>query len=205
MKGPVQGRPGHTTTVVTPWGRETYQVFLDEAPPVWVARIVTLPNRIWAKPGGREAVKFYGQTPEEAEAAAARFIDEERVATGRRLWHPATPIHTPRERVVNIATPEQGPQPSARLARRLLLRFGVERPDRPGLTGNLSETGLFIITDRPGPIGCEVRIDLRFPDVPIILGGEVVWVRQRREEGSLGCGVRLVQRPPEYLSHVRAL
>ena len=77
--------PGLTRTVITPWGKESYQVLLEEGESGWVARIVTLPNRVWASPDAREAIKFHGVTAREAEAAAAEFIEQVRVASGRRL------------------------------------------------------------------------------------------------------------------------
>src|SRR5881628_3512856 len=80
---------GYTTTVVTPWGRESYQVWLnEEGNGAWTARIVTLPNRMWARPGGREALKFTGKTEKEAESAAVRFIEDECVHTRRRTAPP---------------------------------------------------------------------------------------------------------------------
>lgn len=51
-------------------------------------------------------------------------------------------------------------------------RFGGLRPELPGVTANLSETGLFIITSQPCAIGAGVEIDLRFAEIPILLAGE---------------------------------
>jgi hypothetical protein len=86
-------------------------------------------------------------------------------------------------------------RPSPRLLHRLLVRFGGQRPELPGVTANLSESGLFIITDQPRPIGAGVEIDLRFAEIPIFLGGEVVWISPERREGrSVGFGVRLVRK-----------
>src|SRR2546427_12585642 len=98
----------YTTTVITPWGRETYQVWLHQSDKAWIARIVTLPNRMWALPGGREAVKFTGPTPKQAEAAAVHFIEEECIRTSRRMAPPiecTSPIDTPQ--------PAQKPQHEA--------------------------------------------------------------------------------------------
>jgi hypothetical protein len=202
---PERGIGGFALTVLTPWGKETYQVFLEETAPGWTARIVTLPNRIWVGPGGREALKFTAATAHEAESAAADFIEEARLAAGRRLWAPRPGQKDPvaeKGREIVLAQP----QTAERFARRLLLRFGQEQPDRPGVTGNLSETGIFIITDRPGQVGSDLEIDLRMPDQPVVLRGEVVWIRTERLPGmSVGCGVKLVRRPPEYMKQVRGL
>ena len=198
---------GHTTTVVTPWGRETYQVWLNEVENEWVARIVTLPNKMWAMPGGREAVKFAGRTMIEAEAAAVRFIEEECVRTRRRAaphQEGVRPLDLLRRGELESATLDPTPRPAPRYPHRLLVKFGVENPERPGVTANISETGMFIITDRPEPVGARLLIDLRIPDGPVFLGGEVVWTRERREPGrSLGFGVRLIDRPVEYVQHLK--
>jgi hypothetical protein len=202
--------PGYTRTVITPQGKETFQVWLELFEGRWVAKIVTLPNRMWVAPGGREALKFHGATREDAEMAAAAFIEEERVSRGIRAVGPAGPS-TGMPGRITLAPRSAGPKfdpdtPARRLFQRLLLRFGVEYPDRPGVTGNLSETGLFIITNQPRPIGSEVTIDLRFVQAPISLSGEVVWVSEERRAGaSLGFGVRLVRRPGQYLEQLRAL
>ena len=197
------GTPGRSVTVFTRWGRETYQVWLDEKPPGWMARIVTLPDRIWALPGGREVLKLYGSTSEEAEAAAMRFIEAECLQTGRRI---ASPWQSEAFRDAGKRAGMQDGSPAPRMARRLLVRFGSEQPERPGVTANLSETGMFIVTDRPAPVGAPVRIDLRFPECQLALDGLVIWAREKRDEGrSLGFGVRLTNRPPEYLHRVRSL
>jgi hypothetical protein len=187
---------GYTTTVLTPWGRETYQVWLDEVPSGWIARIVTLPNRIWAMHGGREAVKLYGATADEAETAARRFIEAECAKTNRRIAAP----------VKDLETTPSAPQPALRTPKRLLVRFGKGEPERPGVTANLSETGLFIITDRPVAPGAPVSIDLRMPEGPVPLAGVAVWTREKRAPGlSVGFGVRLTHRPPQYVNGVKAL
>lgn len=195
---------GYTTTVITPWGRETYQVWLSETPGMeWVAKIVTLPNRMWALPGGREAVKFSGATLAAAEAAAVHFIEDECIRTRRRM---APPIDNPLPRTgTEAAHSEPVPRPAPRFPYRLPVRFGTKSPERPGVTENLSETGMFIITDMPAPVGALVLIDLRFPDGPVILGGEVVWARREKKPNrSLGFGVRLTERSREYVTHLRS-
>jgi len=200
--------PGYTRTVITPQGRETFQVLLDSEGGRWVARIVTLPNRMWVEPGGRMALKFFGATREEAETAAAGFIESERVSRGMRAAGPAEPGAVAVGRITlaprTVAAPDTAASP--RVPHRLLVRFGGERPELPGVTANLSETGLFIITGQPRPIGAGVEIDLRFAQIPVFLGGEVVWISPQRRDGkSVGFGVRLVRRPGEYLEQLRTL
>jgi len=196
------GTPGRSITVFTPWGRESYQIWLDNSPPGWVARIVTLPNRIWAHPGGREVLKFHGNTAKEAESAAVRYIEDECIRTGKRVSPAVLTEETPSP----PAPTYFDTRPAPRMARRLLVRFGAGEPQLPGVTANLSETGLFIITDRPAPVGAPVRIDLRFPEGPVQLDGRVVWARHRREEGrSVGFGVMLTHKPVEYARRLHTL
>src|SRR5262245_16915897 len=138
------GVAGRATTVITPWGTETYQVWLEETARGWVARIVTLPNRVWASQSGKEAVKFHGATIDEAEAAALQFINDERVLNGRRLasHRLGAPTGLPSQ-----AEPDEAQYHAPRLPRRFPLLFGPTAPILPGLTANLSETGIFVITD----------------------------------------------------------
>ena len=200
----IWGYGGLARTVLTPHGKETSQVFLQRTRSGWVARIVTLPSRIWVQSGGREAMKFYGATATEAEAAAGEFMDQERIASGRRLLNERSAEAMPS--LVRGTLESAMPRVASRVAQRFLLRFGVARPDRAGVTGNISETGLFIITDRPSLVGCEIEIDLRLPDLPIVLDGEVVWIRpERNDSASVGCGVRLIRRPTDYLEKIRSL
>jgi hypothetical protein len=201
--------PGYTRTVISPQGRETFQVLLDVEEGRWVARIVTLPNRMWVEPGGRMALKFFGASREAAETAAAAFIESERIARGMRAVGPAEPGAGTVGRITlapKALSPADAPDPSPRIPHRLLVRFGGERPELPGVTANLSESGLFIVTSQPRPIGAGVEIDLRFAQIPVFLGGEVVWISPERRDGrSVGFGVRLVRRPVEYLEHFRSL
>ena len=217
------GTPGRATTVLTSWGRETYQIWIQPAPPGWVARIVTLPDRLWSSPGGRHVLKFYGESAVEAEAAAMRFIEDECVRTSRRIAPPLVgetdsvpppALLDPDRRATNRVSIPPGPpgpptlhiEPALRTPRRLLLRFGPHQPDRPALTGNLSETGLFIITDRPIPAGVAVQIDLRFPEGPVRLDARSIWVRgQQIENLSVGFGVHLRMSPRDYIQRVRTL
>lgn len=193
-------RRGKEISVLTPHGRETYQIWLDRGAFGWVARIVTLPNRIWAHPGGREALKFHAPTPEAAAKAAERFIEEECIATGRRIAPPA-------EGVAMRPVQDDGAsrsRPSPRYARRLLVRFGTKVLEHPGVTANVSESGMFIITDKPAPEGAPVLVDVRFPEGPVLLEGQVVWVRRQREVNrSLGFGIRLKRPYQEYAKRLR--
>ncbi len=200
---------GSTTrsyTYLTPFGRETYRILLSQDGATWIARIVTLPNRLWAHPNGREALKFLANTAEDAERAAVEAMEAECARSGRRLA-PSSAFAP--SLVLGTDEPEAAPSlvpPAVRRPRRLLVRYGESTPDHAAVTANLSETGIFIISDRPERTGARLRIDLRFPEGPVQLGGIVVWTRAEKEDSrSVGFGVCLTERPPEYLVRVRSL
>ena len=201
-----RGKTARTYTYLSPFGRETYQILLQEDAGAWIARIVTLPNKLWAHPNGREALKFVAATAEEAESEALQAMESECTRTGKRLASNLMLGHGSALGLEDEAIVLPKAEAATRLARRLLVRFGEEAPEISAITGNLSETGLFIISDRPARLGSRLRIDLRFPEGAIELAGEVVWTRDERVEGrSLGFAVRLTDRPEEYLARVRAL
>jgi hypothetical protein len=203
-----RGQSARTYTYISSFGRETYQILLQDEGKIWVARIVTLPNKLWANPNGREALKFIADTAEEAEIAALQAMEAECARTGRRLaTNQSLAVASPFDFPEPAAAPVQPvPDASARQARRLLVRFGETSPEIPAVTANLSETGIFIISDRPARPGSRLHIDLRFPEGAVELSGDVVWTRDERADGrSVGFGVRLRDRPKAYLERIRRL
>ena len=96
--------------------------------------------------------------------------------------------------------------PALRKVRFLPVRFGVAQITEIAGTGNLSETGLFIITGSPEKDGTWLNLMLEVDDDPIGLRGLVRWKnRQHRAGRSPGMGVQLNEPPPSYLSYVRTL
>ena len=77
----------------------------------------------------------------------------------------------------------------------------------PGGTGNLSETGLFIITNSPLDSGKRVSLALNLDrDHVVQMSGDVVWMRKDHHVGRApGMGVRLYEPPSDYLDYVRGL
>ena len=76
-----------------------------------------------------------------------------------------------------------------------------------GGTGNLSETGLFVITSSPVESGKRISLALRLADDRVLnLSGAVVWMSKDHHVGrSPGMGVRLDQPPNDYLDYVKRL
>ena len=76
-----------------------------------------------------------------------------------------------------------------------------------GGTGNMSETGLFVITRAPIDAGHELRLMLHAEDAPLDLTGCVIWTAKELRESDRppGMGIRLVEPPAPYLTYVRRL
>jgi uncharacterized protein (TIGR02266 family) len=73
-----------------------------------------------------------------------------------------------------------------------------------GITNNISEGGIFVVTDHPPPRGTHVTFDLVIGEggERFHIEGEVCWVRDERmaSEGSpAGCGIRWVKISDEAL------
>ncbi len=76
-----------------------------------------------------------------------------------------------------------------------------------GITGDVSEGGVFVATVSPPPLGALVELLLTLPDAPegFHLTGEVCWIRDRwmvNDGSPPGCGIRWVQISPEALRAV---
>ena len=65
-----------------------------------------------------------------------------------------------------------------RARKRLMVRFGVAKPDRTAFTKNISETGLFINTNQVVRPGTMVQVEVHFPDRTFSHWARVVWAKQ---------------------------
>ncbi len=76
-----------------------------------------------------------------------------------------------------------------------------------GLTENLSEGGLFIATHVHKPLGTQVEVSFKLPDLsePIKVTGTVRWVREYSETSDThpGMGVRFEHLSPEHTEQIR--
>ncbi|ANM28620.1 hypothetical protein ABI59_01790 [Acidobacteria bacterium Mor1] len=198
-------RHGWRVNIETPAGVEAIGVLVAEAGDVWRARILTYPKVLWVVPGGSGTIKFVGRTPREAEEQAIEFIRE----------HCRERDYSFRDELALVepeALPDSGPirrpqgDPAQRKVRFLPVRFGVARPTETGGTGNLSETGIFIITDAPVDEGQWVEMELELEREHVDLRGFVRWSRADHHAGRApGMGVQLEQPSGRYLRYVRTL
>ena len=198
--------PGWRVIVETPYGHEVIGVLLAPSHDQWRARIMTYPNVLWMVPGGRGTLKFVGDTPQAAEAQAIAFIDRH-VLANRYVRRDALEPLDPRA----ARRPEFSPSRTAlaaarRKARRLPVRFGLDRTILRGMTFNLSTEGLFIGVASPAEGGRSLLIHLDLYGHTLPLRGLVMWNRFRTEPGRpAGMGIRLSDPPPFYQSFVAAL
>ena len=89
--------------------------------------------------------------------------------------------------------------------RSLVVRFGPEKPDRVGMSSDLSKSGLFIITDDPLPLGSDIKILLELDRYSVPLVGKVAWRRTKAEQGRpAGMGIQLQTPPNVYARYVSA-
>jgi hypothetical protein len=195
-------RHGWRVTVETPIGIEAYGVLVVDCGGVWRARILTYPNVLWCAPRGEGALKFVGATAAEAEDQAVTFV----------LEHCHTRGFTVRNAAIGVpsaALPEDAAQavPALRKVRFLPIRFGALKPSNVAKTGNLSETGLFILTPDPADPGSRLALTLTVGhEVYVDLAGRVVWRRKDHFVGRVpGMGIQLPGPPEEYLEYVRSL
>jgi hypothetical protein len=193
-------RPGWRVRVETPFGQEAIGVLLAPSYDRWRARIVTYPNVLWTVPGRRGALKFVGDTREEAEAQAIAFV-ERHVQSKHQLRHaggtPAPVASGPARALLVVAQ---------RKTRCLPVRFGFDRAVARGVTVNLSAEGMFVGVATPLDGGRSLLVHLDIDGHTLPLRGLVMWNRRRAQpERPTGMGIRLSDPTPLYQSFVAGL
>jgi hypothetical protein len=179
-------------------------VLIAQCGDVWRARILTFPNILWKAPGVTGTMKFVGGNANEAVNNAVSFIRRHCHERGYALRNARTlnvPVITASQGLVG-----NGPDPSPRKIRFLPIRFGSTQPSEPGGTGNLSETGLYVITQSPFDPGDPLSLLLRLETDAIDLQGQVIWMTKEHRVGRPpGMGILLAAPSVDYLNYVRAL
>jgi hypothetical protein len=205
-------RHGWRVTVATPLGVEAYGVLVAPCEEGWRARILTYPNVLWTIPGGEVSMKFLGPTPQEVERSAIAFIEDHISKRGYSRRDALEPVQAGPIPVEHRARADAGPArpkrgaPAPRKLRTIPLLFGPVRPQRRAVTGNLSETGLFVVTDAPLSRGSPIAIEIETDAYSIRVRGTVVWNRRKPGIGRLaGMGIRLDDRPALYTQFVRQI
>jgi hypothetical protein len=197
-------RHGWRVNVETEQGIVAFGVLVAPAGDLWRARILTYPNILWIVPGGRAALKFVGDSAQEAEQEAIRYIRDH--CRDRRFRIRDAGIVRIEGSAAKEAGDDSSGSPAERVVRFLPIRFGVVSPSETGGTGNLSETGLFIITSTPLDAGSRLEMLLMEADRRYPLTGEVVWRRDSHHAGrSPGMGIQLDGPSGDYLGYVRGL
>jgi Tfp pilus assembly protein PilZ len=198
-------RHGWRVAVDTPYGLEAYGVLVAPSLELWRARIITYPNVLWTAPGGSVTLKFAGNTPQEAEASAVAFIEGHIKSRGyARRDTPNAPEVLPFQTEAQAALALAGP--ALRKLRALPVRFGNGPSLFSAMTGNVSESGLFVMTIAPFSPGSDLRVVLDLESGPVGLKGQVVWQRPRPVAGRpVGMGVRLIAPPGNYRDFILEL
>jgi len=196
-------RHGWRVSVETPFGIETYGVLVAPTFDVWRARIITYPNVLWTIPGGGLTVKFAGSTPHEAEAHAVQFIDAHVKTRGYGRRETADSPEVSRYNAEALAKAVAAAGPALRKLRAIPVRFGKGSELFTAMTGNLSESGLFVMTIAPFNPGTGLRVLLDLANGPVGLNGQVVWQRPTPVSGRpVGMGIRLISPPGPYREFV---
>lgn len=180
---------------------ERYQVLVGKAGDRWRARIVTLPNMLWAMPSGRRTAKFIDTDPIEAERKAVLFIFQRARSLGFAI--------------TEIAEAQESEPDDTRAGKRtggrrvdhsLTALFGADRPTWPAKVSNLSVTGLFLATNHPVQPGDRISIVLQCEHFRIPLVGIVSWINPK-PTGAVpaGMGVELDDPSAIYRQYVAGL
>jgi Tfp pilus assembly protein PilZ len=199
-------RHGWRVAVETPYGVEAYGVLVAPSFELWRARIITYPNVLWTVPGGNVTLKFAGNTPQDAEASAVSFIEGHIKSRGyvRRDVPDAPEVLRYNAEAQAAALAAVGP--ALRKMRALPVRFGSGPTLFSAMTGNVSESGLFVMTIAPVDPGSDLRVLIELDTGPVGLKGHVVWQRPRPVAGRpVGMGVRLIAPPETYREFVLEL
>jgi hypothetical protein len=196
--------PGWRVNVTTSRGVEAYGVLIARCGDRWRARILTFPNILWKAPGVDGTMKFVGGSSNEALERAIAFIRGHCHERGYALRNARSLNPTMTVPGRGVAGRVLGPSP--RKVRFLPIRFGSLQASEPAGTGNLSETGLYVITDSPFAPGDPLSLLLRLETDAIDLKGQVIWMTKEHRVGRPpGMGVVLASPPKHYVNYVRAL
>jgi Tfp pilus assembly protein PilZ len=64
-----------------------------------------------------------------------------------------------------------------RAKRRMMVRYGLSTPEKTAFTKNLSETGLFLMTNQVFKPGTTIQVQIQFPTETFSLWARVVWAK----------------------------
>lgn len=203
------GAERHGWRVAVEGGKLGVQVLGTLVAPVgtiWRARIITYPRVLWMIPGGGGSMKFLGSTAVEAEKTAIDYITLHCQLRGHKMN-----VAVPAVRSESVDLEQDAKtagskkvRASQRQLRAITIRFGIGALTSTAETGDLSETGVFIRTETPLPVGAELQMYIELSRFGVPLRGIVQWSRDKHTPGrSVGMGVKLFQPHPRYLHYIR--
>lgn len=89
-----------------------------------------------------------------------------------------------------------------RTRRRVLVRYGVERPEKTAFTKNLSEGGLFLRTNQVFAPGTVLQLEVEFPERTLSVWARVAWAKQVPPQLAhvldCGMGLALIEPPADW-------
>ena len=160
-------RHGWRVAVETPFGIESYGVLVAPSRDRWRSRIITYPNVLWTAPGGAVSLKFVGSSPQDAESQAVAFVEAHIRSLGyvRRDALDLPAVSRYRAEAAPYALAAPGPSP--RKMRALPVRFGTGPTIFAAMTGNVSASGLFVMTLVPFDPGTDLRVLIELDTGPL--------------------------------------
>lgn len=187
---------------------EVYGVLIAPMGRLWRARILTYPNVVWMVPGGGATMKFLAMSAVQAEADAVQFIQDLCKRRGLRISR-RLPNLEPGP-VDHEESPETQADAQAQASRRRLrhipIWWGKDAADEEGLSEDLSEEGLFLISGKLQPKGTTLHLRLKVGDTLLEMTGTVTWTRDLAGYGRrIGMGIELKSPPQGYKEFVRTL
>jgi Tfp pilus assembly protein PilZ len=91
---------------------------------------------------------------------------------------------------------------TGRARKRVMVRYGADRPDKTAFTRNISKTGLFVQTNSVFKPGTTLQLELHFSDRTFELWARVVWAKrvppQLAHVLECGMGLHFLQPPAEW-------
>ena len=88
-----------------------------------------------------------------------------------------------------------------------MVKFGLGTIDRVAFTGNVSESGLHLRTNRVLGAGSKIEVELKLRDSTFTIQARVAWAKrvppQLARVVPCGMGIRIVDRNQEWIDFVR--
>lgn len=133
-------------------------------------------------------------------------VDDDDASDPSRIVRGSVDVSEAVEQIRDRRDPESPVIASPRKAHRLSAQWGTMRPSHVADTGNVSDSGLFLVTMSPIDPGARIVVRLQLGPLSMPLKGRVVWHRGRLESGlPPGMGVCLVRPPAVYVDYVNRL